>query len=64
MFNTHILLESNNLFRTSGKPGKAPVHILKPIETSDLKQEDLIPLRQEIWETMNNELRNFYSKAD
>ncbi|MGB0390292.1 MAG: lysophospholipid acyltransferase family protein [Salibacteraceae bacterium] len=62
MFNTHILLESNDLFRTSGKPGKAPVHILKPRETSHLKQEDLIPLRENIREVMKNDLQSYYFK--
>lgn len=63
MFNTHIILESNDLFGASGKPGLAQVHILKPVETSHLKQEDLIPLRHEIWTAMNSELQEFYSKA-
>ncbi|MFT4753300.1 MAG: 1-acyl-sn-glycerol-3-phosphate acyltransferase [Salibacteraceae bacterium] len=61
MFNTHKILESNDLFKTSGRPGLAPVHILKPIETSELKQEDLIPLRESIREAMNQDLQNFYS---
>lgn len=62
MFNTHIVLESNNLFGASGRPGETPVRILKPRETSHLKQEDLIPLRHEIWNAMNDELNSFYSK--
>ncbi len=62
MFNTHIVLESNNLFGASGRPGVTPVHILKPRETSRLKQEDLIPLRDEIWNAMNDELNSFYSE--
>ncbi len=63
LFNSHIILDSNNVFGASGKPGPAPVHILKAIETSHLKQEDLIPLRHEIWNAMNTELQEFYSKA-
>lgn len=62
MFNTHRLLESNDLFRTSGKPGNAPVHILKPVETAHLKQEDLIPLRDNIRNAMEADLQSFYLK--
>lgn len=63
MYNTHILLESNDLFKTIGKPGRAPVHILKPIETRQLKQEDLIHLRQSTRDLMKLELDSYYSKS-
>lgn len=58
MFNTHVLLESNDLFRTSGRPGTVPVKILKPIQTAHLKQEDLISLREQTHRVMHAELQN------
>jgi 1-acyl-sn-glycerol-3-phosphate acyltransferase len=61
MFDTHLILESNDLFKTIGRPGIARVKILKPIETIDLKQEDLIPLREQIRNTMKVELDSYYA---
>ena len=61
MFNTHLILESNDLFKTIGRPGIARVKILKPVETIDLKQEDLIPLREQIRNTMKAELDSYYA---
>jgi 1-acyl-sn-glycerol-3-phosphate acyltransferase len=60
MFNTHILLESNDIFRTIGKPGVASVKILKSVQTLDLKQEDLISLREQIHNMMAIELNAYY----
>ena len=62
MFNTHIILESNDLLKTIGRPGRADVKILKPIKTSTLKQEDLIPLRERTRTHMEQELHAFYAK--
>ncbi len=62
LFNTHIILESNNLFKTIGQPGNAWVKILKPIKTTTLKQEDLIPLRERIRTRMKEELHAYYAK--
>ena len=61
MFDTHLILESNDLFKTIGRPGIARVKILKPIETLDLKQEDLIPLREQIRGAMKAELDSYYA---
>ena len=63
MFNTHNILESNNVFYTSGYPGVAIAKVLEPIQTSHLKQEDLIPLREQIRTTMQQELDDFYQKT-
>lgn len=60
MFDTHILLESNDVLRTVGKPGRAPVKVLTPVSTVDLKQEDLIPLREQIHNLISNELEDYY----
>ena len=63
MFDTHKILESNDLFKTSGRPGIARIKILKPIETASLKQEDLIPLREQIRDTMKQELDAYYGNS-
>jgi 1-acyl-sn-glycerol-3-phosphate acyltransferase len=62
LFDTHIILESNNLCQTIGRPGKARVKILNPIKTSHLKQEDVGWLREQVWEQLNSELQNYYTK--
>lgn len=62
MFDTHLILESNDLFKTIGRPGIARVKILKPVETRHLKQEDLIPLREQIRDKMKEELDSYYAK--
>ena len=64
LLDTHKLLESNDLFKKSGRPGVVPVKISKPIETTHLKQEDLIPLRQKMWEFMNKQLQEHAHKTD
>lgn len=60
MFDTHVLLESNDVLKTIGRPGIAPVKIMEPIKTIDLKQEDLIPLRDQIHNMMSRELNRYY----
>lgn len=62
MYDTHTLLESNDLFKTIGRPGVARVKILKPIETGHLKQEDLVPLREQTRDAMKAELDAYYGK--
>ena len=62
MFDTHKILESNNLFKTIGRPGIARVKIFKPVKTADLKPEDLIPLREQIRDTMKKALDSYYRK--
>jgi len=62
MFDTHKILESNDLFQTMGRPGIARVKIFKPVETVDLKPEDLISLREQIRDTMKPELDSYYAK--
>jgi len=64
LFDTHKIVESNDLFQTSGRPGKARVKILKPRPTAHLKQEDLIPLREQIRDDMKNELHDYYAKQN
>lgn len=62
MFDTHILLESNNVFKTTGRPGVAKVKILKPVSTMNHPKEELISLRQQIHQSMQQELRGYYEK--
>lgn len=62
LFDTHKILESNNLFHSSGGPGTAVVKILKPISTHDVNEEDLIPLREQTRDTMQQELDAYYDK--
>ncbi len=64
LFDTHKILESNDLFKTSGRPGKARVKILKSVPTAFLKQEDLIPLREQVREEMKNELHDYYANQN
>ena len=64
LFDTHKIMESNDLFRTSGRPGKARIKILESISTKQLNSEDLVPLREQIREKMKTELHNYYANQE
>lgn len=52
-------LEMASLFRGKAGPGLAKAIIHKPIPTKGMTQEDLIPLRDKVFNIINTEIQNY-----
>ncbi len=56
--NNWKLIQNGGFFKTTGKPGISRVVVHPPISTIGMSQEDLIPLRTQVYNIIQNELNN------
>ena len=57
--NNWKLIQNGGYFKTTGKPGISRVVVHPPISTKGMNENDLISLRTQVYNTIQNELNNY-----
>lgn len=60
--NNWKLLQNGGFFKSHGKPGIARVVVHQPIATKGLSENDLVPLRERVFELISNDLEKYENR--
>jgi 1-acyl-sn-glycerol-3-phosphate acyltransferase len=58
--NNWELLQNGGFFKSNGRPGIAKTVILKPIETKGMTDENLVDLRDKVYQLINDTLHEYH----
>lgn len=62
--NNWELLQNGGFFKSHGRPGFANIVVLKPIDTKGLTQENIVHLKTEVYNLINEQLIGYYGRKD
>lgn len=60
--NNWKLIQNGGFFKATGKPGVSRIVVHPPISTKGMNENDLIPLRTQVYNILNNELNKDYNE--